>query len=154
MELLLHRKWKKEKYTIGDLYIDGIFFSNTIEDRDRGLDCSMSLNEIKRKKVYGETAIPTGSYPIDMDTVSTKFRLRDWARPYGGKLPRLLGVPYYSGVLIHPGNTAEDSLGCILVGENKVKGKVINSAKTFARLMDEHLVPAHNRGEEIWINIV
>lgn len=153
MRLELKRRYKGEKYTIGSLYVNGKYFCDTIEDRDRGLDCSMSLNEIKRKKVYGETAIPTGSYPIDMDTVSTKFRLRDWARPYGGKLPRLLGVPYYSGVLIHPGNTAEDSLGCILVGENKVKGKVINSAKTFARLMDEHLVPAHKRGESIWINV-
>lgn len=153
MKLELKRRYKGEKYTIGSLYVDGKYFCDTIEDRDRGLDCSMSLHEISRKKVYGETAIPTGSYPIDMGTVSTKFRLREWARPYGGKLPRLLGVPYYSGVLIHVGNTEKDSLGCILVGENKVKGQVVNSAATFKRLMDNHLVPASQRGEQIWINI-
>ena len=153
MELLLHRKWKKEKYTIGDLYIDGIFFSNTIEDKDRGLSSDMPSNKINRIKVWGETAIPTGRYRIDMNTVSSKFGSRTWARKYNGVVPRLLGVPCFSGVLIHVGNRAEDSLGCLLVGENKVKGQVINSTATFYNLMDNYLVPASRRGEEIWITI-
>ena len=87
----------------------------------------MSLKEINNKKVYGETAVPTGTYKVDMNTVSPKFKSRTWAKPYGGKLPRLVLVPGYDGVLIHPGNKAEDTLGCILVGENKAVGQVLNS---------------------------
>jgi len=153
MELTLIRKYKKEKYTIGDLYIDGIFFSNTIEDKDRGLSSDMPLNKLKRMKVQNATAIPYGRYKIDMATVSPRFRNRYWAKPYGGIVPRLLAVPCYSGVLIHVGSDETSTSGCLIVGENKVKGKVINSAKTFSRLMDEHLIPAHKRGEAIWINI-
>lgn len=153
MELTLDRRWKKDTYTIGVLKVDEKYFSETIEDKDRGLDASMPSNKISRLKVYGKTAIPTGRYRIDMKTVSPKFKNRIWAKKYGGVVPRLLGVPGFSGVLIHPGNTADDSLGCILVGENKVKGGVVRSTETFMRLMDEHLVPAEARGEEIWITI-
>ena len=101
---------------------------------------------------YGETAIPTGTYKIDMDTVSPKFQNRAWAKPYNGKLPRLIDVKGYSGVLIHVGNKPEDTLGCILVGENKVKGQVINSTATFYELMTA-LLKAHKAGEEICITI-
>lgn len=153
MKLTLDRRWKKDTYTIGVLYVDGVRFCDTIEDKDRGLDASMPVNKIKKLKVYGKTAIPTGTYKIDMDTISPKFRFRQWAKPYGGIVPRLLAVPCYSGVLIHPFNTAEDSLGCIGPGQNKVKGKVVNSTVTFTKLMDEHLVPAHQRGEDIYITI-
>lgn len=153
MRLELKRRFKGSDYTIGSLYVDGVYFSDTIEDKDRGLDASMPVNKLKRMKVYGETAIPTGRYKIDMDTVSPKFQHRTWAKPYCGKVPRLVSVPCYSGVLIHPFNTAEESLGCIAVGENKEKGKVLNSTIFFKRLMNEYLVPAHQRGEEIWITI-
>lgn len=136
MNLLLKRIAKKEKYTIGKLYIDGKWFSNTLEDKDRGLNQSMSLDKIKSIKVYGETAIPTGTYKIDMNTVSPKFKNKHWAKEWGGRLPRLLQVPGYSGVLIHVGNSAQDSFGCILVGENKLVGKVLNSSNTFRKLMD------------------
>ena len=111
MELRLERRYKKETYTIGKMSIDGKYFADTIEDKDRGLDNSMPVNKIKKMKVYGKTAIPTGTYRIDMDTVSPKFSYRSWAKPYGGIVPRLLAVPCYSGVLIHPFNTAEESLG-------------------------------------------
>ena len=62
-------------------------------------------------------------------------------------------MPAFDGVLIHPGNTQADTLGCILPGENKVKGKVVNSAMAFYRLMDAHLLPAYRRGEKITIEI-
>ena len=153
MELTLERRWKKEKYTIGTMLVNGVYFSETCEDKDRGLRQDMPLNEIRRKKVYGKTAIPTGTYVIDMDTVSPKFCNRAWAKPYNGKVPRLVNVPGYSGVLIHPFNTAEDSYGCIAVGENKEKGKVLNSTAYFRKLMDEHLIPAHKRGEKITLKI-
>ena len=136
MEILVKRIAKKPKYTIGKLYIDEQYICDTLEDTDRGLNQNMSLEEIKKKKVYGETAIPTGTYKVDMNTVSPKFKNRVWAKPYGGKLPRLITVPGYEGVLIHAGNKAEDSLGCVLVGENKVVGQVINSQASFKKVMN------------------
>lgn len=135
MELKLIRKYKKDTYTVGILYVDGKYFSNTIEDKDRGLTSDMSLSEIQSKKVYGETAIPTGIYEISLNTISPKFKDRIWAKPYKGKIPRLLGVKGFNGILIHPLNTAKDSLGCIGVGENKIKGQIINSTKYFHKLM-------------------
>ena len=135
MEILVKRIAKKSKYTIGKMYIDGQYICDTLEDADRGLNQNMSLEEIKNKKVYGETAVPTGTYKVDMNTVSPKFKSRTWAKPYGGKLPRLVLVPGYDGVLIHPGNKAEDTLGCILVGENKAVGQGLNSQVTFKKIM-------------------
>lgn len=135
MKLLLKRIAKKDTYTIGKLYVDGKYVADTLEDCDRGLRQDMSLEEIKRIKVYGQTAIPTGTYKVDMNTVSPKFKDRSWAKPWKGKLPRLIDVPGYEGVLIHVGNQAQDSLGCVLVGQNKVKGRVINSTATFGKLM-------------------
>ena len=98
-------------------------------------------------------AIPCGKYKIDMNTVSTRFRSRTWAKKYNGIVPRLIGVPCFGGVLIHVGNTEKESLGCPLVGENKVQGQVINSTVNFYKLMDNYLIPARQRGEEIWITI-
>ena len=136
MKLLLKRIAKMEKYTIGKLYIDGKYFSDTLEDTDRNLTNTMSKDEIVKVKVYGKTAIPTGTYVVDMNTVSPKFGKRSWAQPYKGKVPRLQDVPGYEGVLIHPGNTADDTSGCILVGRNKVKGQVVESQNTFHSLMN------------------
>lgn len=153
MKLELKRRFKGPKYTIGSLFINGVYECDTIEDVDRGLTDSMSVEEIKAKKVYGETAIPTGTYKIDMNIVSPKFKDRSWAKFCGGKLPRLLDVKGYEGVLIHVGNKAEDSLGCILVGDNKIKGQVINSTATFQELYGK-LLKAKVKGEKITIEIV
>lgn len=152
MELFLERKYKKSNYTIGNLYIDGEFFCSTLEDKDRNLNSNMTEEQIRSKKVYGETSIPIGIYTIDMNTVSPKFRSKSWAKPYGGKLPRLLNVKGFEGVLIHVGNTIKDTLGCILVGENKVKGQVINSTVTFNKLM-KILLEASLKGETIILTI-
>lgn len=152
MELLLKRTVKAQDYTIGDLYIDNVFFCNTLEDTDRGLSQTQSLSEILSKKVYGKTAIPYGAYRIDMDTVSPEFKDRSWAKPYGGKLPRLMDVKGYEGVLIHTGNKPEDTLGCILVGINKVKGSVANSTEYFHKLMTV-LLNARKSGESINLKI-
>lgn len=137
IKLKLQRTFKGVSYTIGKLYLNDKYFCDTLEDTDRGLKSTMSVEEIEKIKVYSQTAIPTGTYKIDMNTVSPKFKDRAWAKPYGGKLPRLINVKGYSGVLIHVGNKPEDTLGCILVGENKVKGQVINSTAAFNRLMTE-----------------
>lgn len=152
MELVLKRTFKGPKYTIGHLYINGAYECDTLEDVDRGLTDSMSVTEIAAKKVYGQTAIPTGTYKIDMNTVSPKFKDRSWAKFCKGKLPRLVDVKGYSGVLIHVGNKAEDTLGCILVGDNKIKGQVINSTSTFQQLYHE-MLKASVKGELITIKI-
>lgn len=153
MELKLDRKYKKPNYTIGKLYINDKYFCDTIEDADRGLKDSMSESEIKLKKVYSKTAIPTGTYEIIMNTISPKFKNRSWAKPYGGKLPRLLNVKGFDGVLIHVGNKPEDSLGCILVGKNNIKGQVTESTITFNKLMKE-LLQAHLKKEQITITLI
>lgn len=153
MELKLIRKEKEANYTIGDLFVNGILFSQTLEDKDRGLTQDMPLEEIKAKKVYGKTAIPTGTYEIDMNTVSPKFKDRSWAKPYGGKLPRLIGVKGFEGVLLHVGNTSESTSGCLLVGKNSIKGMVTDSTRTFHTLMSKFLLPAKVKGERITITI-
>lgn len=152
MKLLLRRIFKGHSYTIGKLFINGVYECDTLEDQDRGLTSQMSLEEIKAKKVYGVTAIPYGTYKIDMNTVSPKFKDRSWAKFCGGKLPRLIDVKGYEGVLIHVGNKAEDTLGCILVGENKVKGQVINSTATFQELYSV-MLKAKLLGEELSLTI-
>lgn len=152
MELLLKRRFKGLNYTIGSLYINNEYFCDTLEDVDRRLHNSMTEEEIKKLKVYGETAIPYGTYNINMNTISPKFKDRTWAKPYNGKLPRLDNVNGFEGVLIHVGNSKQDTLGCILVGENKQVGKVINSTFTFNKLMNV-LLEANARGEEIEITI-
>lgn len=149
----VRRRYKGIAYTIGDLFVNGKKFCETLEDRDRGLCQGMDLDEIRKKKVYGATAIPVGTYFVDLNTVSQKFVDRSWARPYEGKIPRLNSVPGFDGVLIHPGNTAADTLGCILVGWNKVKGQVVESQATFKKFMDEVIVPAKKAGEIVIIQI-
>lgn len=153
MELLVKRRYKGSAYTIGSLYVNGVYECDTLEDPDRGLTSEMSLKEIKSKKIYGNTAIPTGKYSVSMSVVSPRFKDRSWAKPYSGKIPRLLDVKGYEGVLIHVGNKATDTSGCILVGENKIKGQVLNSTACFMELMTQ-LLKAHLKGEPITIEIV
>lgn len=152
MEIKVKRKWKKEAYTIGKMYINGEYVCDTLEDKDRGLTSNMSVAQICGVKVHGETAIPTGRYLVDMKTVSPRFGGRAQYQFCKGRLPRLCNTPGYQGVLIHIGNTAKDTDGCILVGENKEKGKVLNSTATFRKLYPI-LKAADERGEQIWITI-
>ena len=153
LELLVDRKYKKETYTIGNLYVDGEWFCNTLEDKDRGLKSSMSLEEINEAKVYAETAIPAGRYVVKMDVVSPKYSRVKWYKDnFGGRMPRLENVKGFSGVLIHPGTTAVDSAGCIIVGLNKKKGNVLESRATFTKLWKK-LEEAHKRKETIYLTI-
>nr|DAR32422.1 MAG TPA: Protein of unknown function (DUF2778) [Bacteriophage sp.] len=152
MKLQVIRKFQKEQYTISNLLVDGLFFCNILEDKDRGLDSKMPLSEIQKIKVRGQTAIPTGSYEITMDVVSPKFKDRSWAKFCNGKLPRLLNVPGYEGVLIHVGNKPEDTDGCLLPGFNKVKGQVVESTATFQKLY-KLMEAAKGKGEKLIIEI-
>lgn len=153
LELLLDRKYKNETYTIGNLYVDGEWFCNALEDKDRGLSQTMPLEEIKETKVYGETAIPTGRYEVRMDIVSPKYNGVKWYKDnFGGRMPRLENVKGFSGILIHSGNTALDSNGCILVGMNKAKGKVLDSRVTFQKLW-KVLEQARKAGKTIYLTV-
>ena len=135
LQMKLERRYKCNGYTIGNLCVDGKYFCDTLEDADRGLADTMTETEIKAKKLKSITAIPTGVYYVTLGTKSAKFGEKPFYRQTcGGKLPRLLGVKGFDGILIHCGNTAKDTDGCILVGENKVKGQLINSRETFSRL--------------------
>lgn len=113
----------------------------------------MPLDVIKARKVYGETAIPTGRYLVRMDVVSPKYNGYQWYRTNcQGRMPRLENVRGFEGILIHPGNCALDSYGCILVGLNKQKGKVLESKATFLKLW-KRLEQARKRNEAIYITI-
>lgn len=117
MHIELHRKWRKKGYSIGILYVDGQRICETLEDQDRGLSKDMPLKEIKAKKVYGETAIPIGTYQVTW-TYSPRFKKM---------LPLINNVPGYDGIRIHSGNKAKDTEGCILCGRNTEPGTVTNS---------------------------
>lgn len=129
---MLQRIAKKSDYTIGRLFVDGRYLCDTLEDcvREPGV------------KVPGETAIPAGRYRVIVN-VSPKF---------GRELPRLLDVPGFEGILIHKGNSARDSAGCVLLGENKEKGRVVNSTPYELRLT-RLIKEAIQRGEEVWITV-
>lgn len=139
MKLTLKRIALKETYCIGKLYINDVYFCDTIEDtvRDNNKD---GENELK---IFGKTAIPYGTYQIIMNK-SPKFQR---------VLPRLMNVKGFDGVLIHKGNTEIDSSGCIIVGENKIKGKVINST-VYENKLVSILSDAYNKGERIDITII
>lgn len=141
MNIILNRIAKKAKYTIGKLYINDKYFCDTLEDTDRGLTQSMTEQQIGSKKVYGETAIPTGTYRIII-SYSNKFKKQ---------MPLLLNIPGFAGIRIHSGNTEKDSLGCILVGKNKAVGKVLESRDTYSKLFS--ILQEANKKETIKITI-
>lgn len=154
MNLTLKRIYKGPSYTIGKLYIDGTYFADTLEDTDRGLTQSTPLADIKKKKVATKTAIPTGIYDLTMNVISPRLSRYQFYRTNcaGGRVPRLLNVPGFDGILIHTGNTAQDSAGCILVGKNSQVGKVLNSKTTFLSLY-KILDKANREGQKITITI-
>ena len=134
MLLEVKRLYKKDTYTIGVLMVDGEKFSDTLEDKVRDLN--------SEKKVYGETAIPAGKYKVVM-SMSSKFKR---------VMPYLENVPQFTGIMIHPGNTPKDTLGCILVGENKKKGQLSNSRK-YSDELNKRINEAIERKEQVWIEI-
>lgn len=143
LNLKLERKWKKEKYTIGNLYVNGVFFSNVLEDTVRGLRQDMTPEEIQKIKIHGQTAIPSGRYEIRV-TLSARFRRQ---------LPILLNVPGYAGVRIHPGNNDANTEGCLLPGKNDRVGQVSNSRATMAALQKQ-IEDAIYQNSKVYIEIV
>jgi hypothetical protein len=142
MELKLHRRFRAEAYTIGTMYVDGARFSDTLEDTDRGLRADMTLNEIKKIKVKGETAIPTGRY---------KVKMTYWAK-YKKYYPEVCNVPGFVSILIHAGANNKHTEGCPLVGENKIKGGLINGGK-YVEELRKKITAELKAGKEVWITV-
>lgn len=124
MRLTLKRIANRKDYCIGKLYINGKYFCDTLEDVDRGLDDSMTEEEIKRLKIKGKTAIPVGIYTV----------LLTYSPKYKKVMPLINNVKGYSGIRIHSGNTSKDTEGCLLVGKNTVVGRLTDSRNTFNAL--------------------
>ena len=144
LKMLVIREWKKPDYTIGRLFLRGEFFCNTLEDPVRDLT--------KVAKIKGRTAIPAGTYEVTMRVISPKYSKKPNYKWCEARMPRLLAVPHFGGILIHPGNSHKDTDGCILVGENKVVGGLVNSTATFKRLWAV-LEEAYRNNEPIQIEI-
>ena len=152
MELKLKRIALRDTYTIGKLYVDGQYFCDTCEDKVRDLNRDGDLNDIGEGKISGKTATPFGRYEVTIKVKSPKFSQKTAYNWCNGFLPRLLGVKHFDGILIHAGNSADDSAGCIIVGKNKIVGRVLESMDTLKKLYSV-LTAASNRGEKIWISI-
>jgi len=135
MRLTLVRRWNKKDYCIGDLYINGKWFCNVLEDRDRGLDDSMTEEEIKQIKIKGQTAIPVGIYTV----------LLTYSPKYQKIMPLINNVKGYSGIRIHSGNSSKDTDGCLLVGKNTVVGRLTDSRNTFNALFKRLLQKGSNK---------
>ncbi len=125
MELVVKRTTFTAKSTMGELWIDGLFFCYTLEDTCRGLKQTDSLEEIRRKKLPGITAIPSGRYQLILN-YSNRFKKI---------MPLLVNVPGFEGVRIHAGNKAEDTEGCLLLGMEKSVDSVLKSRAAFNRLI-------------------
>ena len=157
MKLRLERKYRCSNYCIDKLYINNEYFSDALEDPDRGLTDTMSLEEIKKIKIKGNTCIPYGTYNITLDVVSPKFGSKTFYKEVcNGKVPRLLNVKGFDGILIHVGDGPEGhrlTEGCVLIGRNTIKGGLTEGKKYF-QLLYNQMLEAKKRGEKIKITIV
>lgn len=149
----IERRWPKEGYTVGRLFVNGVLICNSLEDTDRGLDQGMTVVAIKARKVKGQTAIPKGTYEATL-TVSGKFARKSWAAKNGGLVPQLLNVKGFDGIRIHPGNTAENTSGCILPGLNTKVGQLTDSTACYEKLMRIVFLPAYRAGQTVTVEIV
>lgn len=132
MEITVKRKFFGDTYTIGDLYVDGEKFCNTLEDKVRP----------DGVKVFGETAIPYGSYNVTI-TMSNRFKKL---------MPLVENVKGFDGIRIHSGNTDADTHGCLLVGVNSIKGQITNSRVIFEKL-NTLIAIALKSNEKVILNI-
>ena len=143
INLLLDRFYIGPKYTVGRLAVDGMYLCDTLEDVVRDLNMDGDLDDSGEEKIYGETAIPFGRYRV-LITRSPKFKR---------ELPEILAVHNFTSIRMHAGNSTDDTAGCILVGENKIKGHLVRSRYWETQLV-ERLKYFLLYGHDIWINIV
>lgn len=138
MILTVKRRSITPEYTIGNLFVNGSYFCDTLEP------------PVQPSALRPKGCIPEGTYKVSMGIVSPKYSQRKSYAWCGGRLPRLMDVPGFDGVLIHAGNTVEDTLGCLLVGQNRERGKVLDSMRTLQLLYSE-MQRAAQRKEPITI---
>lgn len=143
INLFLDRFAKKEKYTIGKLFVDQNKFCDTIEDKVR------VLGPNGEGKIWGKTAIPAGKYKVTIAPTTIKL-WPEYIKRFGNVLPLLHNVPFFSSIRLHHGTTEENSEGCPIVGKNKEIGKVLESRNTLFALMEILTAPDV---KEIWIEI-
>ena len=133
MDIILKRDTFTDKSTIGTLTVNGAFECYVLEDTDRGLKDTMSLDEINKLKIHGQTAIPYGVYKV----VVTKSERFSKLRGHDVYLPLLLNVKGFEGIRIHCGNKPDDTLGCQLVARKKGIDTVSESTLAFNQLNDK-----------------
>lgn len=157
MNLKLHRKYLKDRYTIGNLYLSengkDVWLCNTIEDVVRDKNKDGDLNDLGEGKIMNQTAIPYGTYNVLL-TISPRFKNTSWAKPYNGLVPLIENVKHFTGVRIHVGTDENSTSGCVIVGRNTIKGKLTQSRECYDLLMMNYLMPAHKRNEKITLTIV
>jgi hypothetical protein len=149
MDIVLKRDTFTDKSTIGTLTVNGVFECYVLEDIDRGLKDTMTLDEINKLKVYGQTAIPYGVYKV----VVTKSERFSKLRGHDVYLPLLLNVKGFEGIRIHCGNKPDDTLGCLLIARKKNIDSIMESTSAFISLNDK-INLAIKKGEIITIQIV
>lgn len=141
MKLLLKREPNNQTWMNGKLYIDGVYFCDTIEDLDRNLTSDMSVKDIAKIKIPGRTAIPSGTYKVTLDVISPKFSKYPFYQSVcRGKLPRLLDVKGFDGILIHVADgPRKDKLleGCIGIGDRQSDGSLLNGKEVFKEFYDK-----------------
>lgn len=142
MRIEIVRRWFTSESTLGDLIADGVHVCFSLEDVDRGLHQSMDVDSLMRLKVPRATAIPLGVYELVID-YSPRFK-RD--------MPRLINVPGFVGIRIHPGNDANATEGCILVGMERDMDRIMRSLAAFEEVY-RLVVAARDRGEEITVEV-
>lgn len=158
MELKLVRKYCKDEYTIGQLFVvsrlfGDIWVADTLEDKVRDYNKDGDLLDEGECKIAHQTAIPYGKYEVKM-TISPKFKNRYWAARYGGIVPLIDNVKHFTGIRFHPAKTAADLSGCVGVGRNTLRGQLTQSTELYFKLMDDYLMPALMRNESITLEIV
>lgn len=143
MELLVIRKEFGDESTTGSLSVNGSPLCVTLEDLDRGLSSDMPLDEIKKVKVYSQTAIPTGRYKVGKIF---------WER-FNQDYPHIIGVPGFDGVLIHGGVTDADTEGCILIGTILVNDDYMTGQPQAKAALFPLIFKALEANEDVWITI-
>ena len=151
MKIIIDRVYKYPKYTVGEVWVNGDFFAYSMEDVDRGLHVDMPMRYMRERKVYGETAIPCGSYEVIVD-YSPKFKKYMPHVMYRTDEDKLVEVPCFSGIRLHPFNTAEESLGCIGFGDWQGTNRIVNS-KSYTAMLTDKIQKARNKKEKVVLEI-
>lgn len=142
MELLLQRYQCKSATTLGRLLVGGKFECLTLEDEIR-VDDPSTPDVDEDVKVYGKTAIPAGRYRVD----------NTWSYKFQKMMLAILDVPGFTGIRIHSGNDADDTLGCVLVGDVKDSDTRIHGGSVALPRLAHKVLDAIARKEEVWITV-